>query len=280
MAEEHANAELLTWAAVVRAVKALSRAHGPKRPGARLPSQAIAMEELAEAVTTLQALVHHTAQLFRACSAARDEHRKRPAPAPSLQASAAATIAAMNFIDGFADAMKSGSAEAFAELLEVLGELQAGRRKVSFSDLPPVLDARRTERREAAVWGLAACALDARLRANGGRFPKQEMPGLADMVARALGKQVLPHDLIAWRTRCMQGEQGHPKGFKEGHSALHRWQHYRREVVDSPLRCPNDRAGWLRVAAAFEAQIATAPASMSNDREKGEVLFQSVSKTG
>jgi hypothetical protein len=105
--------------------------------------------------------------------------------------------------------------------------------------------------------GLAACALDARMKAGEGVRMARAAMAVAASVRDATGRPCRPDQVKDWRERCMEGARGdHRKGFGPDHPALSAWASYQREVVAKPeRRGGDDAAAWNRVAAIYEAQM-------------------------
>lgn len=217
------------------------------------PSQPLTLAELTRAVAVLQRHVAHLARFLRASREAAQLHQARPGIAPDLPACAHAVVASMQFLDAFG----VQESETLTSLAELLGELQAGRRKLEMSGLPPGMDGRRHYPAEARLWGFLACALDARFRADPTNTLRRHAALLA-VEAAALGVKptALAKNLLRWRERCMAGMRGDPIGFKRGHPAHARWAQYQREVLQGGRYRARKAADWQAIARVLLAQVA------------------------
>lgn len=230
----------------------------------------------AEARETLQAMAAGLHRLFDAMQEAKALHDARGEAAPSIDATAKFTWALVEFLDGFSDMKAAGLAAPVVTFARMLGTVGIGARRPRFARTVAAVPHRTTPLDEAEIMGRAACALDARMKAE----PEARMSVHAKAVADAIqgaarsvfGKTLEAKKIEDWRNRAKAGAAGKPKGFKPDHPAMGVWRRYEKEIVQHPARGRTYRAEhWLRAAAVYEVAIRSdgGPISPGNtDREK------------
>lgn len=238
-----------------------------------------------EAVATVQAATKELHRFFAALRAAKALHDARGEAAPSIDATAKFTWALVEFLDGFSDVKAEGIAAPVVTFARMLGTVGIGARRPRFARTVAAVPHRTTPPNEAEIMGRAACALDARMRAE----PTTRMSVHAKAVAEAIegaarlvfGKTVEPKKIEDWRNRAKAGAAGNPKGLKLDHPAMEAWRFYEREIVQHPARGGTyGSEHWLKVATAYEAAIRSDGGSISlgnTDREKTPLPITSAS---
>lgn len=255
-----ADAEPQTWRAVPEAMETVSLALAVLVPDDATTAERVAVAAEAGAARVLQRFVQHVATFIAAAGRASGLHEGRGTAPASPDATAELVDAAMQFLDGFTDLRAKGAGAPSAALLEVLIDVQAGKGAefgpTAFPATPSQL-----RHREAKMRGLAACAMDARMRAD----PENRRDPAAGHVASILnaGKAqrarrdrfVQGRTVAGWRESAILGVVGKPKGWKAG-AALAVWQRYQGQIAAAQRRGDlRTHERWAVMAGAYDGLL-------------------------
>jgi hypothetical protein len=255
-AAEMAEAEPLTWPSFVEAVRTLHAQATVQLPDDAPGSERMALALSVAAVMRVQAMTKHLAAFLRSLERAKRLHDDRPGTAPDTHATMVIANALAEFLAAIGKASIDGVQVPLHHLLRMLEAVETGRRKPAFSTTAVRIGNRSATQQEEEVWGLAACALDAMMKAEPKADPLRHAMRVAAAASKALRKRIPSRRVMDWRERAMAGMRGTGKGFKQGHGSLAKWASYVTQTVENPQRGGTyDSAAWARVAETLEAAI-------------------------